>query len=161
MSSANWLKVHLIPLSLMSLMKILKSISSSTDTRGTSPRVTNVSIWTLSHWPSLSMYDLTTSSSSTEQSIQQIHIFPIWREGCCGGPCQRPYWSPDRHQWLFPLSSTVVLDNGHHRRPLSWSGRTCPWLSHAGYLVSPLSLPCALAYLPGASAPWSWRLTGQ
>lgn len=22
---------------------------------------------------------------------QQIHIFPLWTEGCCGGPCQRPH----------------------------------------------------------------------
>lgn len=27
-------------------------------------------------------------------------IFPVWREVFWGGQCQRPYWNPDRLQWL-------------------------------------------------------------
>jgi len=39
----------------------------------------------------------------------------------------------------------------HHRKPLGWWGRTCPWWSHAGCLESPPWPPCALAYLLGGS----------
>jgi len=55
-----------------------------------------ITIWTWRHWTSLSLYNLVTSSLSVSQSTHQIHICPIWREGCYGEPCQRPYWNPDK-----------------------------------------------------------------
>ena len=61
------------------------------------------------HRPVCFGYHLAAHSLSTEQSTHQIHIFPIWREGCCGRRCQRPYWSSDRwHQWLFPCPPTQL-----------------------------------------------------
>ena len=39
--------------------------------------------------PPLSGHNLAISSSSIMQSTLQIHIFPICREGCCWGQCQR------------------------------------------------------------------------
>jgi len=92
-----------------------------------------ISIRTVSHW-----YSLATSFSSMEQPICQIHIFPVWGEGCWGRLHQRPYWSSDRwHQWLFPCPLAQLH---HHRRPLGQSGRT--WWSHASCPISPPSLLC-------------------
>ena len=91
----------------------------------------------------------------------KIRIFPIWREGCCGVPCQMPYWRPDRwHQWVFACPLIY-----HHRRPLVWSNRICRWWSHAGYPISHPHHPCTLVQLPGGSIPWSFlvwlRLIGH
>jgi len=91
------LRVPSIPLS-MSLMKVLKSTSPSTDAWG----ATDLHLYT-GPLTTISGYDLATSSSCAEQSTHQIDIFPIWREECYEGLCQRPYWSPSKgHQWLFP-----------------------------------------------------------
>jgi len=69
MTSTNWLRVHVIPLSIP-LMKMLKST------------IPLISMWTFSQWPPFSGYDLTTSSLSIKQSIHQINLFPAWREKC-------------------------------------------------------------------------------
>jgi len=63
-----------------------------------------ISVWTLSHWPPLSGYDLMTSFSSIKEFTHQIHIFPIRREGCCVWPCQRPY----RIQVCYTGGSSLV-----------------------------------------------------
>ena len=61
--------------------------------------------------------------------------------------------NPDRwHPLVFPCPPLLLR---HHRKPLGWSGRTCPWWSHAGCLESPPWPPCALAHLLGGSVPWS------
>jgi len=139
--SVDLLSVCSAPL-LMSLMKILKSIGPSTDAWGGYQSLL-ISIQTLSCWPLLSGLNSAASSSFIEQTTHQIHIFPIWGEGCCEVPCQRSYWSPDRwHQWLFPC---LLMLWRHHRKPLSWSRRICPWWSHAGPPLSPPSLPYASA----------------
>lgn len=40
-----------------------------------------------------------------------------------------------------------------HRRPVVWSGRICPWCSHAGCPKSPPCSPSALGQLLGGSVP--------
>jgi len=82
-----------------------------------------ISIWILSHWPPLSGYDLTTSFLSIKQSTQQIHIFPLWREGCYGGLCQ----SPDRcHQLFFPCP---LMQLHHQNKTQDWTDRAWSWWS--------------------------------
>ena len=60
---------------------------------------------------------------------------------------------------LFPCS---LIQSCHRKKQQDWSGMTWSWWSHAGYPLSPPSLPCALAELPGGSAPvflWHWGRT--
>ena len=96
--SSNLLRMHLISMS-MSLMKILKRLSFSSDCWGMplaidlhldiEPLTTALWVWSCNQSPSI------------EQSTHHIHIFPIWRAGCCGEPCLRSFWSPHSwHQWL-------------------------------------------------------------
>jgi len=80
MSSENLLRLYLILL-LMSLMKMLKSISAQY--WFPEGHCLSLFIWTLSHWPPLSGYMLQTVLS-VEQFTHQIRNFPIYREECCG-----------------------------------------------------------------------------
>lgn len=104
-SSANLMMMHSIPLS-VSLMKILKCISLSTDPwwmpfvndlhPDTEPLTTIL-------WVQLCNLFLIHQTSHLQNPY--LHIFPIWRKGCYGGLCQRHYLSPNGwHQWLFPCS---------------------------------------------------------
>lgn len=107
---------------------------------------------TLSHWPTLPGY-FWTSSSSIRQFTHQIHIFPIWREGCYGELCQRPYWSPDRRgQWLSPC---LVTQLNFHEKPWGLAGRACPCWSCAGYPISLPRVQCAVAQFPVVSVRMS------
>lgn len=56
----------------------------------------------------------------------------------------------------------------HHRRPVGWSGRTCPFWSHACCPESPPCPPHASAKLAGGSVPrspwaqrWGWQGSGS
>ena len=75
-SSAKLLGVHLTPLSMMSLMKILNSTGPNTDTQET-PLVTDLLFWTSSLWPLSCGCNHSNNSYSTQQSTHQIHFPPI------------------------------------------------------------------------------------
>ena len=77
-SSANFLRVRSIPL-VMPLMKILKSLSPSTDPFEM-PFITDRHPDTEPLAPGL---DAAAGSLSIEQSAHRIRILPIWKEGCC------------------------------------------------------------------------------
>lgn len=99
-SFASFLRVHSILLP-MSLMKIQKSICPSTFwRRDVSPSEGHhsslISIQTLT---TLSGYNLTNCSSSTEQCTHQIYTFPIWSERCYGLPVLKA-------RWLIAVAST-------------------------------------------------------
>lgn len=130
-TSLQWTETstNLLILLLMSLIKLLKSIGASTDHRGT-PVLTDLHPDTESI-PSLPGCDLATSSSSTEQSIHQICICPIYWEGCYGETCQRPCWRPDN--WESPHQLSVMAT-------VSWFSS-----SRASWLPTPPA--CFLSYI--------------
>ena len=101
------------------------------------------------------LWDWSCSRLFVQQTVHPLNLYlSNWREGCRGEPSQSSYWSPDGwHQCLFPSPLTQLL---HHRRPLGWSGRTCPCWNHASSPISHPILPCALVQPPGRSAPWSF-----
>jgi len=90
--STNLLGVNSIPL-LMSLLKMLKVIHSSTDYWGTPPIMfLHLDIEPFTTTLCVQSYNLYLVHQVL--STLQIHIVLIRREGGCGRLCQRPYWSP-------------------------------------------------------------------
>ena len=138
-SSANFLRVHSIPLS-MSLIKILKSICPSNDSWETSfitdfhPNIDHHFLDSILQ-PVLHLLSSSPIKSLSfqfrEKDIVVYHVKDLTEvqidDICC---------SYLAHWCSYSIKKRTTLD---------WSSRICSWWSHAGSPISPPCLPRALA----------------
>ena len=68
-------------------------------------------------------------------TIQRGRLCELWLKSFI---CYRQF----KIFFLYFRISEDLTEPGHHTGPLPWSGRTCPWWSHAGCITSSLSSVC-------------------
>ena len=128
-SSANLLRVHLIPLT-VSLVKILKSVCPSTDPWGI-PLVTDLhldieplttTLWVRSH--NLFLIYQTVHRHTHTKKNPYLSNLERWILGRTMSKASL------KSRQMLTVALTLSL-MGHYRRSLCWSGKACPWWSRA------------------------------